>query len=70
MGGGFRLLPYQAVGVSGGLLLCFQAERAVIDGKVIAPVTVALSPTAVSDGGCYAALWGGESGTEAGGYAA
>ena len=23
-GSGFRLLPYQAVGVSGGLLLCFQ----------------------------------------------
>ena len=70
LGGGFRLLPYQAVGVSGGLLLCFQAERAVIDGKVIAPVTVALSPAAVSDGGGYAALWGGESRKEAGGYAA
>ena len=70
LGGGFRLLPYQAVGVSGGLLLCFQAERAAIDGKVIGPVTVALSPTAVSDGGGYAALWGGESGKEAGGYAA
>ena len=70
LGGGFRLLPYQAVGVSGGLLLCFQAERAVIGGNVIAPVTVALSPTAVSDGGGYAALWGGENGKEAGGYAA
>lgn len=68
--GGFRLLPYQAVGVSGGLLLCVPAERAVIDGKEIGPVTVALSPTAVSDGGGYAALWGGESGKEAGGYAA
>ena len=70
LGGGFRLLPYQAVGVSGGLLLCFQAERAVIGGNVIGPVTVALSPTAVSDGGGYAALWGGESGKEAGSYAA
>lgn len=70
LGGGFRLLPYQAVGISGGLLLCVQAERAVIDGKEIGPVTVALSPAAVSDGGGYAALWGGESGKEAGGYAA
>ncbi len=70
LGGGFRLLPYQAVGISGGLLLCFQAERAVIGGNLIGPVTVALSPAAVSDGGGYAALWGGESGKEAGGYAA
>ena len=70
LGGGFRLLPYQAVGVSGGLLLCFQAERAVIDGNLIGPITVALSPAAVSDGGGYAALWGGGNGKEAGGYAA
>lgn len=70
LGGGFRLLPYQAVGVSGGLLLCFQAERAVIDGKLIGPITVALSPTTVSDGGGYAALWDGGNGKEAGGYAA
>jgi len=70
LGGGFRLLPYQAVGISGGLLLCFQAERAVIDGKVIGPVTVALSPGAVSDGGGYAALWGGECGKEDGSHAA
>ena len=70
LGGGFRLLPYQAVGVSGGLLQCFQAERAMIDGKLIGPVTVALSPSAVSDGGGYAALWGGGSGKEAGSYAA
>ncbi|MCI9445402.1 MAG: sigma-E processing peptidase SpoIIGA [Oscillospiraceae bacterium] len=70
LGGGFRLLPYQAVGVSGGLLLCFQAERAAIDGKVIGPVTVALSPSAVSDGGGYGALWGGECGKEGCGHAA
>lgn len=70
LGPGFRLLPYQAVGVSGGLLLCFQAERAVIDGAQAGPVTVALSPTAVSDGGGYTALWGGGDGKEAGGYAA
>lgn len=70
LGPGFRLLPYRAVGVSGGLLLCFQAERAVIGGTDAGPVTVALSPTAVSDGGGYTALWGGAIGKEAGGYAA
>lgn len=70
LGPGFRLLSYQAVGVSGGVLLCFRAERAVIGGTDVGPVTVALSPTAVSDGGGYTALWGGESGKEAGGYAA
>ena len=70
LGPGFRLLPYQAVGVRGGLLLCFQAEQAVIGGRQAGPVTVALSPTAVSDGGGYAALWGGETGKEADGYAA
>ena len=70
LGPGFRLLPYQAVGVQDGLLLCFQAERAVIGGKELGPVTVALSPTAVSDGGGYAALWNGEEGKEGGGYAA
>ena len=70
LGKGFRLLPYQAVGVRSGLLLCFQAERAVIDRKIIGPVTVALSPAAVSDGGGYTALWGGETGKEAGSHAA
>lgn len=64
LGPGFRLLPYQAVGVREGLLLCFQAERAILDGREIGPVTVALSPSAVSDGGGYGALWGGEKGGE------
>lgn len=65
LGPGFRLLPYQAVGVRGGLLLCFRADRAVMDGRQLGPVTVALSPTPVSDGGGYAALWGGDNGKEA-----
>ena len=60
LGPGFRLLPYQAVGVRSGLLLCFRAEEASMDGQRLGPVTVALSPTPVSDGGGYAALWGGE----------
>lgn len=55
----FRLLPYRAVGVGDGLLLCFRADRVVLNGKDLGRLTVALSPTAVSDGGGYAALWGG-----------
>ena len=64
LGSGFRLLPYQAVGVRSGLLLCFRADQASMDGRQLGPVTVALSPTPVSDGGGYAALWGGETGKE------
>ena len=64
LGCGFRLLPYQSVGVRCGLLLCFRAEQASLDGAPIGPVTVALSPTPVSDGGGYAALWGGGTGKE------
>lgn len=57
--GRWRLLPYRAVGVSAGLLLCFRADGVTIGGADLGPLTVALSPTAVSDGGGYAALWGG-----------
>lgn len=70
LGGGFRLLPYRAVGVRSGLLLCFRAEGAELDGRPLGAVTVALSPTPVSDGGGYAALWGGDAGKEAASYAA
>ena len=56
----FRLLPYQAVGVSGGLLLCFRAEQVRLDGRKLGALTVALSPTEVADGGGYTGLWGGE----------
>lgn len=61
-GGGvaFRLLPYQAVGVSAGLLLCFKSDWVQLGGEKLEGLTVALSPTAVSDGGGYTALWGGE----------
>lgn len=64
LGGGFRLLPYRAVGVRSGLLLCFRADGAAVGGRRLGPVTVALSPTPVSDGGGYAALWGGDMGKE------
>lgn len=70
LGGGFRLLPYRAVGVRSGLLLCFKADGAELDGQPLGAVTVALSPTPVSDGGGYAALWGGDAGKEAESYAA
>lgn len=70
LGKGFRLLPYQAVGVRSGLLLCFRPDSASLDGKPLGPITAALSPTPVSDGGGYAALWGGETGREGGCHAA
>lgn len=70
LGGGFRLLPYQAVGVRCGMLLCFQPDRAAIDGRLLNPIVIALSPTPVSDGGGYAALWGGTFGKESGHHAA
>jgi len=56
--GSFRLLPYTAVGVGSGLLLCFQAE-ALLNGSSLGPTTIAISPNALSDGGRCAALWGG-----------
>ena len=57
LGAGFRLLPYRAVGVSGGLLLCCTAENAVIGGERLGPVTLALAPLPLG-AGCDA-LWGG-----------
>lgn len=68
-GSGFRALPYRAVGVRSGLLVCFRADRAALDGRELGEITVALSPGAVSEGGA-AALWGGEEGKEDGGHAA
>ena len=47
-----------------------EADRAELEGRSLGAVTVALSPTPVSDGGGYAALWGGEEGKEAESYAA
>ncbi len=56
----FRLLPYRAVGVSVGMLLCFRSDQLVLGGCDRGAVTVALGPTPVSDGGGYSALWGGD----------
>lgn len=54
----FRLLPYRAVGVDCGLLLTVRAENAVVNGKNLGRMMVALSPTPVSDGGGYQGLIG------------
>ena len=60
----FRLLPYQAVGVQDGLLLCFRADSGTVGGEELGPVTVALSPTALGPEGGSSALWGGGKGKE------
>lgn len=57
--GRWRLLPYRAVGVSEGLLLCLRSDRVVIGKREHPHLTVALSPGPVSDGGGCNALWGG-----------
>ena len=54
----FRLIPYSAVGVSGGMLLAFRPDEVVINGAKKTGVLVALSPNSVSDNGTYTALIG------------
>lgn len=54
----FRLVPYQAVGVSGGLLLALRVDRGEVNGRSFERLLVALSPTELGDG--YTALWGDE----------
>ena len=54
----FRLLPYRSVGVDRGLLLALRVDGLEWKGQPRGPALVALSPTAVSDGGGYQALAG------------
>ena len=54
-----RLIPYRAVGVEGGVLLALRSRGVAADGKPLGRLLVALSPTAVDDGGGYQALIGG-----------
>lgn len=54
----FRILPYRAVGVDCGMLLALRVDSVRIDGVDYPKQLVALSPTAVSDGGGYSALVG------------
>lgn len=56
----FRLLPYRAVGVAGGLLLALRVDEAQVGGRSRGASLVALSPSPVSDGGAYTALVGVE----------
>jgi len=56
----FRLVPYSAVGVSGGLLLAFRSDWTRIGGRTYDKLLVALSPTEL--GGSFSALWGGTEG--------
>ncbi len=60
--GMFRVIPYRAVGVDRGHLLAFRADSVQINRICIKQIVIALSPTPVSDGGGYTALWGGEGG--------
>lgn len=53
----FRLLPYRAVGVSGGLLLAFRSDWVQVGRRTYRNLLVALSPTEL--GGGFDALWGG-----------
>lgn len=53
-----RLLPYRAVGVRHALLLAVRADMVRVDGREYGGLLVALSPTPVSDGGGYRALFG------------
>lgn len=46
----FRLIPYRAVGTSGGLLPAFRPERIIINGNVRDNVIVAVSPDISGDG--------------------
>lgn len=52
----FRLIPYSAVGVSGGVLLAFRPDKVTINGKELEGALIGLSPNNVSDGGAYSAL--------------
>lgn len=54
-----RLIPYRAVGVSGGLLVAIRCTQLQIGKQVRTNALIALSPTPVSDRGDYAALIGG-----------
>lgn len=59
--GKFRLLPYSAVGVSGGMLLAFRPDNITVNGVTVPGMAVAISPTPVSDSGTYSALIGSDS---------
>jgi len=54
--GRFRLVPYAAVGVQGGLMVAFHPDTFTINGIEDPDVLVALSPTPLGANGEYAAV--------------
>jgi len=56
----FRIIPYRAVGVSGGMLAAFTPDILRYNGKEVKRPLAAIAPGPVSDGGAYSALAGGE----------
>lgn len=57
--GKWRLIPFRAVGVSGGMLVAMRCDALRIGKRTVRGGVVAFSPTPVSDGGGYTALIGG-----------
>lgn len=55
---GLRLIPYRAVGQSGGMLLAVKFDRVTVDGKECSPL-VAFAPEQIGRGEAYEALAGG-----------
>ena len=53
-----RLLPYRAVGIDMGMLLALRVDGVELNGQSQGGMLIALSPTAVSDGGAYRGLVG------------
>ena len=51
-----RLLPYTAVGVPNGALLCFRPDVIRVGGRACSDLVIAISPNEVSDNGTYNAL--------------
>jgi len=49
--GTFRLVPYSAVGTSGGLLAAFKPRRITLDGKECGDILVAVSPHKIGGDG-------------------
>lgn len=60
LGSGFRLVPYRAVGVKGGLLLAFKPEAVYVKGRKKEGLWAALSPTEIGRGEGYTALVNGD----------
>lgn len=55
----FQLLPYRAVGVEHGLLLCLRLDRAEWEERIVERCLAAISPTPLSGEGSYQALVSG-----------